>query len=325
MDKIRWGIIGCGNVTEVKSGPAFQKIKDSELVAVMRRNSDKAKDYAARHGVPKWYDDADKLINDPDVNAVYIATPPDTHAEYAIRVAQAGKPVYVEKPMARNYAECEKMIQACRDASVPLFVAYYRRCLPCFRKLKELIDSEAIGDVRFVFIELFHSPLADDFKKDNLPWRVIPEISGGGYFVDLASHELDLLDYILGPIDFAQGRIANQANLYPAEDIVCADFTFKSGVLGSGLWCFTTRKEDRLDRIRIVGSKGKITYSMFDSTLVTFETNGGIEKFDLPHPKHFQQPLIQTIIDELQGKGTCPSTGITAARTNYVMDQILKK
>ena len=124
MRTIRWGIIGCGNVTEVKSGPGFQKAQHSALVAVMRRDGALARDYAERHGVPRWYDDADALIADPDVDAVYVATPPDSHAEYALRVARAGKPVYVEKPMALNHAQCRVMIDACRAAHVPLFVAY---------------------------------------------------------------------------------------------------------------------------------------------------------------------------------------------------------
>ena len=124
---IRWGIIGCGNVTEVKSGPGFQKAAGSALVAVMRRDAALARDYAARHGVPKWYDNAHALVNEPDVDAVYVATPPSSHREYALLAARAGKTVYVEKPMALNHAECLEMIAACRAAGTPLFVAYYRR------------------------------------------------------------------------------------------------------------------------------------------------------------------------------------------------------
>ena len=139
MSKIGWGIIGCGDVTEVKSGPGFQKANNSELVAVMRRNDELAKDYARRHNVPRWYDDAEKLINDPDVNAVYVATPPSNHKQYTLMAAEAGKPIYVEKPMALNAKECSEMIEACKTAGVPLFVAYYRRALERFLKIKELI------------------------------------------------------------------------------------------------------------------------------------------------------------------------------------------
>jgi len=315
-------MIGCGAVTEVKSGPAFKKIKDSDLVTVMRRDGGKAEDYARRHNVAKFYDDAERLINDPNVNAIYIATPPDKHAEYTIKAAKAGKAVYVEKPMARNYAECQQMLRACEKASVPLFVAYYRRMLPDFLKVKELVDCGAVGRVRFVNIELYH-PVKDDFDRNNPPWRVIPNIAGGGYFFDLASHQLDFLDYILGPIASASGQSANQAGLYPAEDIVTANFQFESGVLGAGTWCFTVAKECKTDRTQIVGDKGRISYSSFDVTPVVLETGKDIERFEIPRPAHVQQPLIQTVVDELLGRGKCPSTGTSAARTSKILDIIV--
>jgi predicted dehydrogenase len=155
---IRWGVIGCGDVTEVKSGPGFQKARYSQLVAVMRRTGVLAEDYARRHGVPRWYDKAEDLINDPEVDAVYIATPPASHKDYTLLSAQAGKPVYVEKPMALNGEECQAMLQSCHAAGVPLLVAYYWRALARFARIKELIDTQAIGEVRFVSNHLGDGP-----------------------------------------------------------------------------------------------------------------------------------------------------------------------
>jgi predicted dehydrogenase len=324
MDQIRWGIIGCGNVTEVKSGPAFSRIEGSELVAVMRRDAEKARDYAERHGVPKWYGDANRLVHDPDVNAIYIATPPGSHAQYTLQAAAAGKPVYVEKPMARNHKECQRMIEACEKAGVPLFVAYYRRCLPAFLKVKELVESGAVGKVRFVSIVLYRQPGQGDLNRENLPWRVVPELAGGGYFFDLGAHQLDFLDYVLGPISSAKGLAANQAGWYPGEDIVCASFSFASGALGNGAWCFTASESAEIERTEIIGSTGKLVYSNFDLDVpVRLETDTGIQEFQLPTPAHVQQPLIQTVVDQLRGRGECPSTGITAARTSWVMDEIV--
>ena len=200
-------------------------------------------------------------------------------------------------------------------------MAYYRRCLPSFLKIKELIEAGAIGEVRCVTIELCNSPAA--LNPDNLPWRVVPEISGGGYFLDLAAHQFDFLDYILGPVKSARGLVANQAGLYRAEDIVCADFVFESGVLGSGIWCFTVAEYYRTDLTAVIGSKGKITYDTFAMGPVKLETEIGIEEFQFSPPKHIQLPLIQTIVKELQGSGKCPSTGITAARTSRTMDKIV--
>jgi predicted dehydrogenase len=320
MDKVRWGIIGCGDVTEVKSGPGFQKATGSQLTAVMRRNGELAKDYAQRHRVPKWYDSAEALIADSEVDAVYIATPPAFHKEYTLLAARAGKPVYVEKPMANNEAECQDMIRACADAGVPLFVAYYRRMQPRFRKVKELLDQGVIGDVRVVNT-VHHTRPANPEGKG--AWRLQPELGGGGLFPDLASHTLDLLDYFLGPIRQVRGIASNQAGRYAAEDIVSTVYTFESGVHGVGSWCFEAALHE--DRNEIVGSKGKIVYSTFQDEPIRLITPEGTQEWSIEQPEHVQLPLIQSIVDELRDTGgCCPSTGVSAARTNRVMDMVLQ-
>lgn len=321
MNEIRWGFIGCGDVTEIKSGPAFNKIDHSRVVAVMRRDAAKAEDYANRHGVPRWYNDADKLINDSEVNAIYVATPPSTHMEYTIRAAEAGLPVYVEKPMAANYNECVKMIDACKSYNVSLFVAYYRRRLPLFVKVKELVDSSVIGEIQAVCMRLFQRPKSDDFKKNNLPWRVNPEVAGAGYFYDLASHQFDYLDYVFGPIKQVTGNKSNLAALYSAEDTVSAAFEFESGIQGSGIWSFNSGTE--LDHVEIVGNKGKIEFSTFDKKPIQLTSENGREIINCDWPDHVHQPLLQTVIEELRGEGKCPSTGQSGARTNRVMDKVL--
>lgn len=318
---IKWGIIGVGDVCEVKSGPAFQKIEGSELVAVMRRSSDLAQDYAQRHEVEKWYSNADELINDPDINAVYIATPPSSHAEYVKRVAEAGKIVYVEKPMARTYDECLSMIDACKAANVPLFVAYYRRSLPNFLKIKELLESKAIGDVRFVNI-FVQKPL-DDKDQNSNNWRVNPDVSGGGYFYDLACHQLDALDFLFGPIKNANGYAANQTNSYAGDDLVVGNFVFENGIIGSGVWSFAANKVSQKETTIIVGSKGQISFPCFGDHSVMLEVEGKEPiKYEFNISPNIQQPFIQSIINELNGDGVNPSHGESAARTNWVMEQI---
>lgn len=320
LNEVRWGIIGCGDVTEVKSGPAFQKVEKSQLVAVMRRNGELAKDYAERHHVPKWYDNADDLIEDPEVDAIYIATPPAFHKEYTLKAAAAGKPVYVEKPMALNYQECMEMIEACEKADVPLFVAYYRRGLPRFRKIKEIIDSGAIGDIRFVSTK--HYRPAEELDKDNQPWRLQPKLAGGGLFFDLASHTLDILDFLLGPIQEVKGFASNQTGLYEAEDIVTGSYRFSSGAHGMGTWCFSAFED--VDHTEIVGSEGKLEFAIFGNDPIQLTTQESGQHFAIENPLHIQQPLIETIVAELTGNGTCPSIGETGARTSWVMDEMVK-
>ncbi|MDQ6482486.1 Gfo/Idh/MocA family oxidoreductase [Dyadobacter sp. LHD-138] len=325
MDQIKWGIIGCGNVTEVKSGPAFNKVPNSQLVAVMRRDATLAEDYAKRHGVPKWYSDVDDLINDPEVNAVYIATPPNVHEAYAEKAMRAGKPVYVEKPMAMDAAECDRMNAVSEETGVPLFVAYYRRSLPYFTKLKELIYSNVIGDIRYVNITLQWQPYDEEVGELRKPrWRVQPEISGGGHFHDLASHQFNYLEYVLGPIKQARGIARNQAGLYEADDITVANFEFESGVLGNGVWCYTINKEQREDHAQIIGSRGRISFSFFEKCDIIVETESGTEVYNIPYPEHVQQPLIDLIVKELRGEGKSPSSGLTGARANLIMDWITK-
>lgn len=323
---IHWGFIGCGAVTEKKSGPAFSKVEGSEVVAVMRRDGDKARDYALRHGIRKWYDNADQLIHDPDVNAVYVATPPGSHAEYAIATMKVGKPVYIEKPMAASYAECVEINKVSRETGVPCFVAYYRRTLPYFRRVKQLLDDGALGKLSSVQIRFAIPPYAADYDKNNLPWRVRKEIAGAGYFYDLASHQFDLLDFLLGPIVKAEGFANNIAGLYEPEDSVNAAFRFESGLSGSGSWSFVAPKNTRTDLIDFVGTEGNLTFSTFDFTPIKLETAGGIQEFREENPENIQYFLIESIVRYLNGDGNLPvSTGLSAERTNWVMDRILGK
>jgi len=321
---VKWGIIGCGDVTEVKSGPAFQKVDNSELIAVMRRNGEKAADYAKRHHVPKWYDDAAALINDPDINAIYIATPPSSHAEYAIKTMKAGKPVYVEKPMAMNAEECEQMVNSSQETGMPLFVAYYRRALPMFVKLKGLIDMNAIGDVKMINL-ILHWTAKPEELDGSAGWRVDPSISGGGHFHDLAAHQLDYLEYVFGPIKEVKGLATNQAGLYQVEDAVTAVFQFDSGLMGTGSWCFTVPEKQTSDVTEIIGSKGRISFSFFSNTVLHIETETMVENFDIPHPNHVHQPLVDLVVKELRGEGICPSTGETGMRASMLMDKIVGK
>ena len=317
---IRWGIIGCGDVTEIKSGPGFQQAENSSLVAVMRRDAAKAADYARRHNVPRWYASADQLLADPDVDAVSIATPPSSHYELALMAAAAGKPTLVEKPMAINHDHCRRMIDAFAAARVPLFVAYYRRALPKFLKVKELFESGAIG--RPIAVQVTHCTQPARYEPHQLPWRFRPEISGGGLFVDLGAHTLDLLDFYFGPIVDVWGRADRFGENYSVEDAVVMAFRHNSGVQGVARWHFTANRH--MDRVEIEGAAGTISFPTFGHDPVLLVNRSGAQSFDIRHPAAIQQPLIQTIVDQLENRGQCPSTGESAARTTWVMDQVLR-
>ena len=317
---IRWGIIGCGDVTEVKSGPGFQKANGSALVAVMRRDRAKAEDYARRHGVPRVHGDAAALVDDPGVDAIYIATPPSSHRELALMAAAAGKPCLVEKPMARTHGECLEMIEAFRRVSTPLWVAYYRRALPRFLLVRELLKDGRIGRVTSAHV-LLTAPLARGDAAQS--WHFDPAISGGGLVFDVGSHCVDLLDFFFGPIMSARAFSTNTGGAYPPEDVTTATFEFESGLLGTGSFNFNAF--EKTDRLILTGSEGEIVTPVFsDGDIVVRRRDGGIENHPVERPPHVHQPLIQTIVDELNGRGRCESTGESGARASWVLDRCVE-
>lgn len=315
-DVVRWGIIGCGNVTEVKSGPGFQQARGSRLVAVMRRNAGLAEDYARRHGVARWYGDAQALVDDPEVDAVYVATPPGSHLEHALRVAAAGKPAYVEKPLARSGAECDRMVEAFGAARLPLFAAYYRRRFPRFLAVADQLKGGAIGSVTGAEYRL-----AAPAHRAVKGWRFDAAESGGGIFLDTGSHALDLLDFLLGPLEQVAGSAANAASDCAVEDTVSLCFRTAAGVAGA----MTCNSAGALhaDEMRLSGTEGVLSFSVFGAEPIRLETTAGTKTFDLPNPATVQEPLIQSAVDDLLGRGTCPSTGESARRTSRVMDRVL--
>lgn len=320
MKTIRWGMIGCGDVTEVKSGPGFYKANNSMLYGVTNRTISKAYDYAARHPVTKVFETAEELIHDNNIDTVYIATPPDSHKKYALLCAEARKVCYIEKPMALNYKECTEIINAFQKTDTKAYVAYYRRRLERFTKAKELIENNKIGSVKFVNVSFYRPASKQEIEGC---WRVIPEISGGGIFMDIAAHTLDALDYILGEITIAKGVCQNQAALYQPEDNVSACFTFENGITGTGIWCFTAFKQ--VDRVQIVGDEGSLTFECFGTGPLVLETKKEQIEISVETPQHVHQNLIQSIVNELNGTDYCPSTLESAARTAKICDMIYGK
>ena len=326
MKQINWGFIGCGEVTEKKSGPAFNEVEGSQVVAVMSRSENKARSYAERHHVRKWYTDASELIEDPDVNAVYIATPPSSHATFAIMAMRAGKPCYIEKPLAASYNDCIRINRISEQTGVPCFVAYYRRYLPYFQKVKEIIESGTIGNVVNVQVRFSVPPRDLDFQSGKeMPWRLQPDIAGGGYFYDLAPHQIDLLQNLFGVITRAHGYPANRAHLYQAEDTLSACFFFESGIPGSGSWCFVGHESAKEDCIEVIGEKGSLSFSVFTSQPIEVITSEGKNSITVPNPPYVQLPLIKSVIEHLQGIGKCDCTSVSATAVNWVLDRVLWK
>ncbi|MEN3324016.1 Gfo/Idh/MocA family oxidoreductase [Mariniflexile soesokkakense] len=320
---IKWGIIGCGDVTEVKSGPPYRLTEGFELAAVMRRDAQKAKDYAIRHGVKTYYTNADDLINDDNVDAIYIATPPDTHKLYALKVAEAGKICCIEKPMTPSYSESLEVYNIFKEKQLPLFVAYYRRSLPRFLKIKDWLSHNYIGEVRHINWH-FSKPASNLDKSNDYNWRTDSKIAPAGYFDDLASHGLDLFNFLLGNIKEAHGISLNQQKNYTAKDAITACWLHENNITGSGTWNFDCH--DSLDKVTIYGSEGKIEFSIFHENAIALDSKTKTEALFIDNPKHIQIQHVEGMRDMLiHNNFVHPSMGLSALHANWVMDKIIGK
>ena len=317
MNKINvnWGILGCGDVAEVKSGPAFQKIQNSSLVAVMRRNEEKVKDFAQRHQVANWTTSASNLIENNLVDAIYIATPPSSHLPYALQAINAKKSVYLEKPMVLNSEEAKILLEAVNNSNAKVTIAHYRRFLPVFVKVKELLDSNSIGKVSSVIIDIKQSKNANLIAKTEVNWRLNPEISGGGYFHDIAPHQIDLMCYYFGEIkSITKGKLEENNH---SKDAVSGEVLFKNGVHFKGSWDFNA-PEDK-DNCTVYGEKGRISFSFYGDNIIV-SVGGNNEIYSYTNPKHVQQPMIEKTVGYFLGYNTNPCSVEEAAIVTQIMD-----
>ncbi len=321
--KVNWGIIGCGDVCEVKSGPAFNKVNHSSLVAVMRRDLAKAADFAKRHDVPRYYSDASALINDPEVNAIYIATPPAFHEAYTKQSMKAGKPVYIEKPVTVNAASCERMVKLSQDYNIKASVAHYRRALPLFNKVKSLIRDGAIGKVRLVIITTLQPEASKIITHTEDRWRVNPELSGGGLFHDLSPHQLDILFWIFGAPKEVYGRSLNQANRYEAPDLTTLEAIYNDDIILHGIWAFNVAESATQDSCQIVGDQGMLRFSFFKKSMIEVVTDADAENIALEYPVNIQHPMIEAVTKFFKGEGPNPCSLEEALVVMKMMDRTL--
>jgi len=320
---VNWGIIGCGDVCEVKSGPAFNKVPDSKLVAVMRRDAALAKDYAQRHGVPKFYSDANDLISDTEVNAIYIATPPSSHELFTEMALKAGKPVYVEKPVTLNAASCLRMMALEKQYDNKVSVAHYRRSLPLFIKLKELITSGAIGNIKLILLKILQPLASKIITKTADNWRINPAVSGGGLFHDLSPHQLDILYWIFGEPKEVYVKTANQGKHYDATDLTMMQVSFANDIYFSGVWNFNVAETAVADECEIIGDDGSIRFSFFRVSTLELVTANGKQILDFEYPSNIQQPHIDYVVKFFRGQGLNPCSLEEALVTMSMMDKAI--
>ncbi|MCF8340013.1 MAG: Gfo/Idh/MocA family oxidoreductase [Chitinophagaceae bacterium] len=316
---INWGIIGCGDVTEVKSGPAFNKIKNSSLVAVMRRDEAKAKDFALRHGVPKWYSNAEDLIKDDSIDAVYVATPPSSHELYATQAMLAGKNVYLEKPVTTNTLACKRLLEVEKQTGQKITVAHYRRALPLFEEIKKILDLGFIGKIRAVNIQFYQPHQSSLIANLETNWRIDANIAGAGLFYDIAPHQIDMLLFLFGERKSFFGKALNHSKLYLVEDTVSGIIHFQNDAVFSGNWCFTMPSMAQSDVCKITGENGNIEFSFYSNKFI-LNMKSESKTFEFNHPAHIQQPMIEKVVDYFLGNALNPCSLEEAYKSLQIME-----
>lgn len=309
-EPIRWGVLGCGDVVERKSGPALLQSDRSRIHAVVSSDGTSAETYAAEHDVPVATGDAERVISDPDVDAVYVATPPDTHRAYTTAAADAGKPILVEKPMARSAVEAASMIEACDRNDVELLVAYYRRFHPQVQRMRELMGAGTIGEPTRAFVNYALLPPADP------GWRETPAVSGGGWFVDATAHRLDLLVSLLGRPSSVAGAVRSVGEEKTVEDIVSLTIEIDD-VVCTVVSDFT---DEPVDNFHVYGTAGSIAAETLDDGEFAYETEGesGVLAFDMPDAVH--DGLVRHVEAVLLDGAANRSSGRDAFQTEALLD-----
>ena len=317
--KINWGIIGCGDVTEVKSGPAFNKIENSSLVAVMRRDATKAKDFALRHGVPKWYSNAQDLIDDKTINAIYVATPPSFHEFYATKAMQAGKDVYLEKPVTTNTLACKRLLEIEKQTGRKITVAHYRRALPMFEEIKNILDVGSLGKIKAVNIQFYQPNQSSLIANSETNWRLDANIAGAGLFYDVAPHQIDMLLFLFGESKSYWGKSLNQSKLYQVEDTVTGIIHFNDDIVFTGNWCFTMPAMAQSDVCKIIGENGIVEFSFYSNSF-TLNTISESKTFEFNNPNHIQQPMIEKVVNYFLGYSPNPCSLEEAYKSLQIME-----
>ena len=317
--QIRWGFLGCGNVVRKKSGGAFRSVPNSTISAIMRRDLAAAEDAARYFGAPFWCDTQEALLAS-EIDAVYIATPPGLHYEQAMACLRAGKPVYLEKPFARNYTEAAALTEAFRTAGIPLYVGHYRRALPRFLKIRQLLQSGIIGQLQSV--DFFLNRVFDP-KEAQTKWLYNPVLSGGGKFYDIAPHTVDIFQFLFGEIETVSGSAVNLDMGCPLENLVVMDVTTKHGIHGHLRFCCTA--SEKSDRMTVTGSAGTMEFSVHGKMDIKIRNPQGdlLEDMTIQDPVTVEQPMVQTVVEDLLGLGHCSSHAEDVLSTYYVIDQVL--
>jgi predicted dehydrogenase len=293
MNKLAWGLIGCGDIARKRIAPALRDLENCEFIAVSRERADLAASFAREFGAQKAYESWTDLISDDAIGAVYIATPVHVHATQAIAAIEAGKHVLCEKPMAMNVAECDQMISAARQNQVRLGVAYYRHFYPVVARAKQLIASGEIGRPVIAQINAFEffDPAPDHARA----WLLQKDRSGGGPMFDFGCHRIEVLVNLLGPIAEVKAQTANVVFEREVEDTATALFRFENGACAT--LCVSHAGRTAQDTLDIFGTRGSISISNLNQGAMRIMSGDEERREDHPPQPNLHEPLIRDFVN----------------------------
>jgi predicted dehydrogenase len=318
MGKIRWGLIGCGDIAQKCVAPAMRDLPNCEPLAVSRADFSLAREFAMRFGFRRWYKTWQELVSDDEIDAVYVATPVNLHCEQTICAAEHGKHVLCEKPMAMNVEQCDKMLAACKSNSVTLGISYYRHFYPVINRLKEILASGEIGKPVFAEIRTFEFFNPD--PNDKRSWFVRKDIAGGGPMFDSGSHRLEVLVNLFGTVRSVKGSFSNIAFKREVEDTCTGLITFESG-----LHAVVTTSHipvQRQDTLEIFGSDGYINVPSLNNGIFTLTKNQQSRTESHPRASNVHLPLIENFTNALLSNTQPAVTGEIGKAVASIEQQI---
>jgi predicted dehydrogenase len=319
MSTLKWGLIGYGDLADKRVAAALREAYGSTLTGVWGRDAGKTQEFASRHEIENAHASLDELLQS-DVNAIYVCTPPDSHAEYSLAALEAGKHILVEKPMASSADECKAMIAKAAEKNLTLGIAYYRRAYPKMQQIKKLIDEGVLGTPTWVNIAAhsWFDPASDDPKH----WRVEKNKSGGaGALADIGVHRLDLLDYWLGESKVLFSDLQHLVQDYEVEDGASAVLQLKNG---APVHCyFSWNSKTWVDRFEIVGSEGKIIAEPLDGPSLVVIRGRDREELQIEAPTNAHLPYVEDFVRAVNDKSTPLCDGEAGLRTNQLLETIV--
>ena len=300
--KIKWGIIGCGDVVNRLLKDSLSVKNKSEVLSVMSIDVNEAKNFAKKHKILNYTNSVKDIVNNKNINAIYIACPPNKHFEYIIKCSQNKKLILCEKPLVLSSYQLRKIINTCKKNKTALITCFYRRYQKKFLFIKKI--SKKIGKILYFKIYHLHKPESHPTapiyrnKKNKIPWRFDKKISGGGNFFDMGTHYLDMINFLLGRIKYISSYYDNFEKLYDVEDTLSLNIKLENNIVGTGLWSSISPFDEEL--FEIYGSKGKLSFSLNNSDKIVLKTKNKTKKYFISLTKPYHKPLSNFVINKFQ-------------------------